>query len=219
MFWAAWNWFCSSKPLQYIGWSYSKVVIPVADFTLRFFIFCFHCDWRRKEKSWQIIADLSASGKMVVSLHRRIVNFTEGVDCILFQAVNNMEVSLSHLYGGVSEETWHRFYIRSFGKDVHRKAVPGAMPCDFLPDACRLYPFTKIQVTDVVMREFEYTFIKVVVIRLADQTDKGVVQRNDYPASAAVVFCLLLLEPQCLGWVIHIAVGQLACVAPTHPGV
>ena len=50
MFWAAWNWFCSSKPLQYIGWSYSKVVIPIADFHAPFFLFCFHCDWRRKKK-------------------------------------------------------------------------------------------------------------------------------------------------------------------------
>lgn len=50
MFWAAWNWFCSSKPLQYIGWSYSKVVIPVADFTLRFFPFCFSLWFAEKKK-------------------------------------------------------------------------------------------------------------------------------------------------------------------------
>lgn len=132
-------------------------------------------------------------------LYRHIVDFTEGVDRILFETVNDAEVSLGHLYGGVSEEARHRFYISSFGEDVHREAVPGAMPCDFLLDACCFYPFTQIQVADVVMRKFEYPFIKAVVIRLADQTDKGVVQRNDYPAPAAVVFCLLLLEPQCLG--------------------
>lgn len=135
----------------------------------------------------------------VETLHRRIVDFTEGVDCVLFQTVNDMEISLCHLYGGVSEEARHRFNICSFGEDVHREAVSCAMPCDFLPDACRLYPFTQIQVADVVMRKFEYPFIKVIVIRLADQTDKSVVQRNDYPAPAAVVFCLLLLEPQCPG--------------------
>lgn len=110
-----------------------------------------------------------------------------------------MEVSFSHLYGGVSEEARHRFDVGSFGEDIHREAVPGAMPCDFLPDACPLHPFTKIQVADVIMGEFEYPFIIVVVIRLTDQTDMGVVQRNDYPAPAAMVFCLLLLEPQCLG--------------------
>lgn len=119
----------------------------------------------------------------VETLHRHIVDFTEGVDCILFETVNHMEISLCHLYGGVSEEARHRFYIRPFGEDVHREAVSGAMPCDFLPDACRLYPFTQIQVADVVMRNFEYPFIKVVVIRLTDQTDKGVVQRNDFPTS------------------------------------
>ena len=129
---------------------------------------------------------------MVFPLHRHIVDFTEGVDSVLFQTVNDMEVSLRHLYGGVSEEARHRFYIRSFGKDVHREAVPGAMPCDFLLNACRLYPFTQIQVADVVMRNFEYPVIIVVVIRLTDQTDKGVVQRDDYPAPAAMVFCLLL---------------------------
>ena len=136
---------------------------------------------------------------MGVTLHRCIVDLTEGVDCILFQAVYDMEVSLCHLYGGVSEKARHRFYIRSFGKYVHSKAVSGAMPCDFLPDACRLYPFTKIQIADVVMRNFEYPFIKVVVSWLANQTDKSVVQRNDYPAPAAVIFGLLLLEPQCPG--------------------
>ena len=136
---------------------------------------------------------------MVTTLHRCIVDFTEGIDCILFETVNDVEVSFSHLYGGVSEEARYRFYISSFGENIHREAVPGAMPCDFLPDACRLYPFTKIQVADVIMRQFEYPFIKIVVIRLADQTDKGVVQRNDYPAPAAMVFSLLLLEPQCLG--------------------
>lgn len=135
----------------------------------------------------------------VETLHRHIVDFTEGVDCVLFQTVNDVEVSLRHLYGGVSEEARHRFYIRSFGEDIHRKAVSGAMPCDFLPDASLLYPFTQIEIADVVMREFEYPFIKVVVVRLADKTDKGVVQRNDYPAPAAMVFSLLLLEPQCLG--------------------
>ena len=94
-----------------------------------------------------------------------------------------------------------------------------AMPCDFLLDGCLLYPFAQIQVADVVMRNLEYPFINVVVIRLADQTDKSVVQRNDYPAPAAMVFCLLLLESQCLGRIIHIAVGELTGVAPTHPGV
>lgn len=73
------------------------------------------------------------------------------------------------------------------------------MPCDFLLNACRLYPFTQIQVADVIMWNFEYPFIKVVVIRLANQTDKSVVQRNDYPAPATAVFGLLLLEPQCPG--------------------
>lgn len=37
-------------------------------------------------------------------LYRCIVDFTEGVDCILFKAVNDIEVSLSHLNGGMSEE-------------------------------------------------------------------------------------------------------------------
>ena len=105
---------------------------------------------------------------MGATLHRCIVDLTEGVDCILFQAVYDMEVSLCHLYGGVSEKARHRFYIRSFGEDVHREAVSRAMPCDFLPDACRLYPFTQIQVADVVMRNCEYPFIIVVVIRLTD---------------------------------------------------
>ena len=59
----------------------------------------------------------------VETLHRCIVDFTEGVDCILFKAVNDVEVALSHLYGGVSEEARHRFYIRSFGEDVYREAV------------------------------------------------------------------------------------------------
>jgi len=45
--------------LQYIGWSYSKVVIPVADFTLRF-SFLFLIVICSEEKSRQIIADLSA---------------------------------------------------------------------------------------------------------------------------------------------------------------
>lgn len=82
MFWAARNWFCSSKPLQYIGWSYSKVVIPVADFTLRFFPFCFSLWFAVKKKSRQIPSDLSASGWEVFPLHRCIIDFTEGVDCL-----------------------------------------------------------------------------------------------------------------------------------------
>lgn len=69
---------------------------------------------------------------MGATLHRCIVDLTEGVDCILFQAVYDMEISLCHLYGGVSEEARHRFYIRSFGEDVHRKAVSGAMESDRL---------------------------------------------------------------------------------------
>lgn len=81
---------------------------------------------------------------MGATLHRCIVDLTEGVDCILFQAVYDMEVSLCHLYGGVSEKTRHRFYIRSFGEDVNRKAVPGAMPCDFFLDAGLFYPIAQI---------------------------------------------------------------------------
>ena len=185
--------------MQNISWSYSKVVIPIADFHAPFFLFCFHCDWRRKGKKPTNHIGLIGLGMTGATLYRCIVDFTEGVDCILFQAINDMEVSLCHLYGSVSEEARYCFDVGSFGKDVHREAVACAMPCDFLFDACRLYPFTQIQVADVVMREFEYPFIKVVVIRLTDQTDKGVVQRNDYPASATVVFCLLLLKTQCLG--------------------
>ena len=93
------------------------------------------------------------------------------------------------------------------------------MPCNFLPDACFLDPFPKVQVADVVMRQFEHTLIKVVIARLTNQTDKGVVQRNDYPAAAAVVFRLLLLETQRLCGVIHIAICEQACVTPTHPGI
>ena len=104
----------------------------------------------------------------VETLHRHIVDFTEGVDCILFEAVNDMEVSLRHLYGGVSEEARYRFYISSFGENIHREAVPGAMPCDFLSDACRLNPFTKIQVADIIMRNFEYPFIIVIIFRFSN---------------------------------------------------
>lgn len=156
---------------------------------------------------------------MVTTLHRCIVDFTEGIDCILFETVNDVEVSFSHLYGGVSEEARYRFYISSFGENIHREAVPGAMPCDFLPDACRLYPFTKIQVADVIMRQLEYALIKDIIARLSNQTDKGVIQRNDYPAPTAVVFRLLLLKSERLGRVIHISICELARVAPTHPGI
>ena len=72
--------------------------------------------------------------------------------------------------------------------------MPGAVPCDFLLDASLLYPFPKIQVADIVMRQLEYTFIKVIIARLANQTDKGVIQRDDYPATTTMVFRLLLLE-------------------------
>lgn len=57
-----------------------------------------------EEESRQITSDLSASGWVAFPLHRHIIDFTEGVDCILFQTVNDMEISLCHLYGGVSEE-------------------------------------------------------------------------------------------------------------------
>lgn len=33
-----------------LGWSCSKVAIPIADFTLRFFLFVFHRDLRKGEK-------------------------------------------------------------------------------------------------------------------------------------------------------------------------
>lgn len=93
------------------------------------------------------------------------------------------------------------------------------MPCDFLLDTSLLDPFPKIQVADVVMRQLEYTFFKVIIIRLANKTDKSVIQRNDYPAPTAVVFRLLLLETERPCGIIHIAIGQLACVAPTYPGI
>ena len=71
MFWAARNWFCSSKPLQYVGRSYSKVVSPVADFTLRFFPFVSHCDLQRSKKPtnhcWLI--GLGYDGWDITSVH------------------------------------------------------------------------------------------------------------------------------------------------------
>ena len=39
--------FAAQNPCRMLGWSYSKVVIPVADFTLRFFLFVFHRDLRK----------------------------------------------------------------------------------------------------------------------------------------------------------------------------
>ena len=41
----------AENPRRILGWSYSKVVIPIADFHAPFFSFCFHGDWRRKEKA------------------------------------------------------------------------------------------------------------------------------------------------------------------------
>lgn len=43
---------------------------------------------------------------MVVTLYlyRCIVDFTEGVDYVLFKTINDMKGALRHLYGGVSEE-------------------------------------------------------------------------------------------------------------------
>lgn len=41
----------AENPRRILGWSYSKVVIPIADFHAPFFPFCFHGDWRRKEKA------------------------------------------------------------------------------------------------------------------------------------------------------------------------
>lgn len=39
--------FAAQNPCRMLGWSYSKVVIPDADFTLRFFLFVFHHDLRK----------------------------------------------------------------------------------------------------------------------------------------------------------------------------
>lgn len=89
---------------------------PRCRFSTPVFLFYIHCDWRRKEKSRQITSDLSASGWVAFPLHRNIVDFTEGIDCILFETVNDVEVSFSHLYGGVSEEARYRFYIRDIQK-------------------------------------------------------------------------------------------------------
>ena len=36
--------FAPQNPCRMFGWSCSKVAIPVADFTLRFFLFVFHRD-------------------------------------------------------------------------------------------------------------------------------------------------------------------------------
>lgn len=87
----------AQNPCRMFGWSYSKVVIPIAGFHAPFFLLCFHRDWRRKEKT-----DKSCWTYRLMfqwrCLHRGIVDFSEGVDCILFQTVNDMEVSLRHLY-------------------------------------------------------------------------------------------------------------------------
>lgn len=88
----------AQNPCRMLGWSYSKVVIPIADFHAPFFLFLFSLRLAAKRKSRQIIADLSALYRIDVPLHRCIVDFSKGVDGVLFQAVNYMEVSLRHLY-------------------------------------------------------------------------------------------------------------------------
>lgn len=87
-----------------LGWSYSKVVIPIADFHTPFFSFLFSLGLAAKRKKPINHCGLIGLGMMDAILYRCIVDFTEGVDCILFKAVNDMEVSLSHLNGGMSEE-------------------------------------------------------------------------------------------------------------------
>lgn len=42
--------FAPQNPCRMFGWSCSKVAIPVADFTLHFFLFVFHRDLRKGEK-------------------------------------------------------------------------------------------------------------------------------------------------------------------------
>lgn len=42
--------FAAQNPCRMLGWSCSKVAIPIADFTLRFFLFVFHSDLRKGKK-------------------------------------------------------------------------------------------------------------------------------------------------------------------------
>ena len=42
--------FAAQNPCRMFGWSCSKVAIPIADFTLQFFLFVFHRDLRKGEK-------------------------------------------------------------------------------------------------------------------------------------------------------------------------
>ena len=42
--------FAAQNPCRMLGWSCSKVAIPIADFTLRFFLFVFHRDLRKGKK-------------------------------------------------------------------------------------------------------------------------------------------------------------------------
>ena len=93
------------------------------------------------------------------------------------------------------------------------------MPGNFLADTGLLHPFRQIAVADVVVRDIEQPFIVIVILRLTYKPDKRIAQRNDYPAARAMAFRFLLLEPQCLCRVIHIAESKATGVAPPRSGV
>lgn len=87
------------------GWSYSKVVIPIADFHAPFFSFLFfiviYGEKKKADKSlWTYRLYFVAWG----NLHGNIVYFAERVNCILLEAVNNVQIPFSHSHRSVSQQ-------------------------------------------------------------------------------------------------------------------
>ena len=63
---------------------------------------------------------------------RSEINFSKRIYRVLFQTVDNVQVSLCHLYGGMAQKARHGFDIGTFGEYVHRETVPRAVKSDRL---------------------------------------------------------------------------------------
>ena len=137
----------------------------------------------------------------------------------MFEGIDGASVFLGVGEAAVAEDAGYGLDVGSVAQQVGAAAVTGAVPSNVFLDAGASYPVPQCFQTHGVARKREDNLIAVAVFRLANESQKSVVEWDVYSAGCAMGFGLALLELKKLVGVVDVGIGEIFDIAPTESAV
>lgn len=132
----------------------------------------------------------------------------------MFEGIDSAGVFLGVGEAAVAEDAGYGLDVGSVAQQICTATVAGAVPGYVLFNTGTGDPVTQCFQTHGVARKREDNLIAVTVFGLANESQKSVVEWDDYSAGCAMGFGLALLELQKLVGVVDVGIGEIFDIAP-----